>query len=237
MGKWSYIKLVMLLGLLCFLFGFANKRNETRKIKKIDIQFEDETPPFITLNAVNKLLIQNHDSVTNVNKETLVLKDMESRLLENPMIRDANVFITVDGILGAKIEQRKPIARVASSTDFYLDFDGKKMPLSNVYSARVPLITGPSSTNFEALMPLLLKVNEDAFMKSIVVGLEAFKDGTVHLKLRKNDLKVEFGTLNAIDKKFQNFKAFYKKMKEDKKLGLYKKVNLTYGNQVVATKK
>ncbi|MDT0555753.1 cell division protein FtsQ/DivIB [Patiriisocius hiemis] len=237
MGKWNYIKIVLLLGLLVFLFGFANKRNQARNLTKIDIKFQGETPPFITLEAVNKLLIQNQGSVTNVNKETLVLKEMESRLLKNPMIRDADVFITVDGVLGAKIEQRKPIARVASSTDFYLDFDGKKMPLSNVYSARVPLITGSSNTDFEALMPLLLKVNDDSFMKSIVVGLEVFKNGTVHLRLRKNDLKVEFGNTKAIDKKFQNFKAFYKKMKEDKKLSLYKKVNLTYGNQVVATKK
>ena len=110
--NFGFIKLALVLVIVGLLFGFTNQRNDVRKLKSIEVEFTDENSPFITLSAVNKLLIQNGDSVTSIAKETLVLKEMESRLLEHPMVRDAQVFVTVDGELRAKIEQRKPIGRV-----------------------------------------------------------------------------------------------------------------------------
>ncbi len=235
--NWGIIKFLALTGFIILLFGFTKQRNEVRKLSKIDVKFMDENDPFITLSAVNKLLIQNIDSVTSIDKETLVLKEMESRLLLDPMIRGAEVFVTVDGVLGAKIEQRDPVARVAASPDFYLDADGKKMPLSSVYSARVPIVTGVKETQFAAITPLLLQIREDQFMKNTVVGLVVSSEGNVTLQMRKHDFKVLFGKPKAIAKKFQNFKAFYQKTKQDNTLTGYKVVDLKFGNQVVATKK
>jgi len=235
--NWNFIKLFVLSCFLVFLFSFSKNRNESRKITKIDIKFIDDNNPFITLSTVNKLLIQNKEKVTSIGKETLVLKEMEKRLLKNPMIRNAEVFVTVEGVLGVNIEQRKPIARVAASPDYYLDEDGKKMPLSVVYSARVPIITGISENNFAEVTSLILKMNKDPFMKSSVVGLHVKQDGTIDLKLRKHDFTVHFGKPKAVEKKFQNFKAFYKKTKQDSTLMSYNQINLEFTSQVVATKK
>jgi cell division protein FtsQ len=232
-----FLKFIVLFGLIAFLFSFTKKRNEARKITKLDVVFVDENSPFITYNTVNKLLIQNHAKVTDIGKETLVLKKMEQRLLENPMVRDAQVYVSVEGALTAKIEQRKPIGRVSASPDYYLDEDGKKMPLSTVYSARVPIITGDSKNNFNEVTQLLLKINEDEFMKRSVVGLNRKADGDIALELRKNNFKVLFGKPENIEKKFQNFKAFYKKTKQDSTLFGYNKINLKYESQVIATKK
>lgn len=230
------LKFVVLTVLVVFLFSFTQKRNASRKLSKINVEFLDENDPFITLSTVNKLLVQNTDSVTVIGKETLVLKEMESRLLANAMIRDAQVYVTVDGVLGAKIEQRNPIGRIAASPNYYLDEDGKKMPLSSVYAARVPIITGRSKTNFTEITPLLLKINDDEFMRQSVVGIQLTEGGDVTLKLRKYDLDVRFGKVENMELKFQNFKAFYQKTKEDKTLQSYKTIDLQFGNQVVATK-
>ncbi|WP_432412897.1 cell division protein FtsQ/DivIB [Rasiella sp. SM2506] len=230
------IKFVLLIVLVVFLFSFTQKRNSARKLSKISIEFLDENDPFITLSTVNKLLVVNQDSITKVGKETLVLKEMESRLLANAMIRDAQVYVTVDGVLGAKIQQRNPIGRIAASPNYYLDEDGKKMPLSSVYAARVPIITGRSKTNFTEITPLLLKINEDEFMRQSVVGIQLSEGGSVTLKLRKYDFDVRFGKVENMELKFQNFKAFYQKTKEDKTLQSYKTIDLQFGNQVVATK-
>ncbi|RFN59795.1 cell division protein FtsQ/DivIB [Marixanthomonas ophiurae] len=234
--SWEYIKFVLLFGLVVFLFSFTKQRNSSRNLEKTTIEFLDESSPFITRNTVNKLLIQNYDSVTSIRKDRLVLKEVESRLLENDMIFDAQVFITLSGTLGAKIKQRKPLGRVAASLDYYIDEEGKEMPLSSVYTERVPLITGVSKSNFSTVTPLLKAINEDPFMKSSVIGLELRQNGNIELRLRKHNFKVLFGKPKAIANKFQNFKAFYKKTKQDNKLSSYKLVNLQFGNQVVATK-
>jgi cell division protein FtsQ len=232
-----FIKFSVLVALVVFLLGFSRQRNLSRNLERIDIEFTDENEPFITHDAVNKLLIQNTDSVTSIVKETLDLNEMEQRLLGNPMIRDAEVFVTVDGALGARIEQRNPIARVASSPDYYLDEDGKKMPLSSVYTARVPLITGRSQSDLTEVTELLLEIEGDDFMKSSVVGLHLQNNGDVILRLRKRDLKVHFGKPRDIARKFRNFKAFYKKTKQDNLINNYSLVDLRFGDQVVATKR
>ncbi|MBV1923532.1 MAG: hypothetical protein KUG68_05875 [Flavobacteriaceae bacterium] len=234
---WNIIKFTALIGLVVFLFGFSKQRNEQRKLAKIDIDFVDENSPFITLKSVNKLLIQNEDSVTSIGKETLVLNKIENRLLKHPMIKNADVYVSIDGVLGTKIEQRQPIARITGSPDFYLDEEGKKMPLSEVYTARVPIVTGVSKTEFSELKELILKINADEFMMKSVVGCHLESNGDINLKIRKHDFTVLFGKPIDIKNKFQNFKAFYKKTKEDSLLSRYKLVNLKYNNQVVATKK
>ena len=184
-------------------------------------------------------MIQSEEEVTDIGKETIDLVGMERRLKENPMVRNAQVFITINGILGVKIEQRDPIARILmkGGTSFYLDADGKEMPLSAVYSARVPIVTGISENEFEEITTLLLKIREDEFMHHSVVGLNRNRNGEIELELRKSNLKVLFGKPEMIDKKFQNFKAFYKKTIQDSTYYKYDKVNLKFKSQVIATKK
>ena len=123
--NWNFVGFIVLLSFVVFLFGFTKQRNEARNLSKIVVSFEDKTPPFITLNSVNKLLIQNFETVASIPKEALVLKEVEERLLKNQMIQRAEVYITVDGILGAKIKQRTPIARVIDKLDYYLDTEGE----------------------------------------------------------------------------------------------------------------
>jgi len=234
--NWNLIRFLMITGLIIFLFSFSKQRNEMRKLTKIEIDFKNENALFISQKSVNKLLIQNDDSVTNIGKETLVLNRMEETLLKNPMIKNAEVFVTIDGSLGVKIEQRKPIARVLGSPDFYIDEEGTKMPLSAVYSARVPIITGNLNNDYKGVTKLLLKINEDDFMKECVIGLQIQPDETINLRIRKNDFKVLFGKPIAIENKFQKFKAFYKLTKQEGLLSNYSLVNLEFNNQVVATK-
>jgi cell division protein FtsQ len=121
--------------------------------------------------------------------------------------------------------------------DYYLDTDGKTMPMSAVYSARVPLVNGSTKMNFDKLTTLLLKINEDPFMKSIVVGLDVENDGNITMRLRKHNFKVLLGNTEAIEKKFQNFKAFYQKTKRDGSLDGYDLVKLQFESQVIATKR
>ena len=59
-----------------------------------------------------------------VPKETLDLNELESALKSNPMIKTAEVYVTVNGTLKAEIEQKTPIARVSTNASYYIDDDG-----------------------------------------------------------------------------------------------------------------
>ena len=229
--------MVVLMGLIVFLFAFALNKNAVRNVSSPNIEFIGESSPFITTQYVSKLLIQNFKGVKNVSKETLDLNELEIALKSNPMIKTAEVYVAVNGTLNAKIEQKTPIARVSTNASYYIDADGFYMPLSSNYAARVPLVTGfVDKNNLKSIYIVANKIKEDEFLKKHVIEINQSTDSMIYLKLRQCQFLVQLGSVKNIDKKINNLKAFYQKNLEEKTLGNYSKVNLQFDNQVVCTK-
>lgn len=238
MNRFSkYIKGILVLGLVFFLFAFAEKRNSSRNLEVFDVYFTNSENLYMTEEAVNKLLIQSEGEVKSIGKEAIDLNKIEELLDAQKMIEKAEVFLSVDGKLGATITQRKPIARIMGTVPYYIDRKGLNMPLSEYHSARVPLVTGVSKQHLEEIFPLVKHIKSDGFLSRHITGIHRLPDGNYELQVRKFDFVVFFGKVNQIEKKFNNFKAFYQKAMKDKKLNTYKKVNLRFGDQVVCTKK
>ena len=236
--NWNYIKGFLLITLVGFIFVFSSFRNSARKVDKISVNFEGENNLFITEEAVNKLLIQNKEAITNMAKETLDLNELETVLKSNPMIKTAQVHLTVNGEVRANVVQRKPIARVSTNASYYIDDEGSFMPLSANHSARVPLVTGHVKKNkLDKVYTLASKIFNDQFLKTHIVEIKQNSNETFVLKTRVLDFEILLGDIENLDKKISNLKAFYQKAKKDKVLNTYSKVNLQFDNQVVCTKK
>lgn len=233
-----YIKVFVLLVLVVFLFAFSSVRNSARKVSAPEIKFIGEENLFITHETVSKLLIQNQQSVTNKPKEIIDLNRLENALTANPMIKEAQVFIDVDGKITAEIEQKKPLARVSTNASYYLDDTGSHMPLSTNYTARVPLVTGTVYKNELAnVFTIASKVQQDDFLKKHVVEIHQNDNKSIDLKFRLHDFTIHLGSLKSLDKKINNLKAFYQKAMRDNTLNDYSVVNLKFDNQVICTKK
>ena len=235
--NWGYIKLVVLFAVVVFLFAFATIRNGERQITEPSIKFVGENNLFLTNETVSKLLIQNYGALKNVPKETLVLDELEKALKSNPMVKNAEVYVSVNATLKAEIEQKTPIARVSTNASYYIDDEGSFMPLSKNYSARVPLVTGyVEKNNLKNVYKIARKIKEDEFLKKHVFEIHQERDKKLYLRLRKCDFLVQLGDEKFLDKKINNLKAFYKKNQKDNTLNSYSKVNLQFENQVICTK-
>lgn len=231
----KYIRFAFLITLVIGLFAFTGKRNEGRNIKGVDIEFVQEQNPYINELTVNKLLIQNQVGVTNVGKEIIVLGSVEKALDRHQMIENTDVYLTVKGELKATIKQRTPIARVNSVDPFYIDSNGMMMPLSDNHSAHVPIVANVSEKEVAEVFPLLKFIQEDNFLKQHVVSVTKNPIGDYELDLRVYGFKINFGKIQNIQTKVDNFKAFYQKTTKDQSLNRYSEVNLQYRNQVVCT--
>ncbi|WP_044402442.1 cell division protein FtsQ/DivIB [Lacinutrix sp. Hel_I_90] len=235
--NWNYIKIIGLLAIVVFLYAFTSKRNNRRKVAEPIVTFVDDQKPFVTHATVSKLLIQNQRPVTSVPKETLDLNGLEQALNAHKMIESAEVFLRVNGGFSVKIKQKMPIARVSSPSAYYIDSKGGYMPLSTNYTARVPMVTGHVKQNDLAVVyTIASRIMNDEFLKTNVVEIHQNNDKSIDLKLRQCQFTVQLGSLNYLDKKINNLKAFYNKAIKDKSLKKYSKVNLQFENQVVCTK-
>jgi cell division protein FtsQ len=206
-------------------------------VSEPQVQFLGDNNLYVTEATVSKLLIQKQGGVKKASKEILDLNQLESALNSNPMIRSAEVYLTVNGALHADIVQKKPIARVSTNASFYIDEEGSYMPLSSNFSARVPIVTG--FVRKEALSNVLQiaqKVYNDEFLKKYVIEIHQNEDNSIDLRLRQSSFIVHLGRLNQLNKKVNNLKVFYQKALKEKTLNNYSKINLQFDNQVVCTK-
>jgi cell division protein FtsQ len=236
--NWNYIKGILVLVLMCFVFAFSANRNNRRPVSQVKVNFLGDDNLFITQESVNKLLIVKKEDLTKVPKEILDLNGLETALNSNPMIKTAQVYLTVNGEVRADVKQRNPIARVSTNASYYIDDEGKFMPLSTNYSARVPLVTGfIEKNNLNNVFKIAHKIYNDQFLKKHIIEIHQNQDQTLVLKNRVLDFEIVIGNVDRLDKKINNLKVFYQKAKKDKTLEKYKIVNLQFENQVVCTKK
>jgi cell division protein FtsQ len=236
--NWANIRLILILGVVVFLYSFSAKRNDGRMMKAPEVQFK-ESQNFITKDNVNKLLIQNYGTITGIAKVQLDLNKVEKSIDNNPMVDKAEVYATVDGKLKAIVTQKKPVARIFSgSKSYYLDYKGNEMPLSDSETARVLLVSGSIDRVDDVKLKALLNyIFDDGFLKKNITGMNITPLGTIMMQSRSYDYEIVFGQPINIDRKFKNYKAFLQDAVKDTLIENYKTINLKFTQQVVCTKK
>jgi cell division protein FtsQ len=236
--NWTNIRLVLMFGLVIFLFSFTSNRNEKRKLKKSVVVFVGDNAPFVKQETVNKLLIENKKDASSIEKDKLDLNKLEKVIDAHEMIEKSNVFVSIDGVLKAVVKQKTPIARVYDEgSSFYIDYKGNRMPLSMNFTARVPLVSGViNEKNNEDLAKLFREIHNDAFLKKNIIGVQIMPNGSLMMLNRNFDFQIDFGRMINVKQKFKNYKAFFQKAILDSSLYKYKKIDLRFTEQVVCTK-
>jgi cell division protein FtsQ len=237
--NWNIVKTVFLLALVSFLFSFSHRKNVDKKVRDVLVEFEEGENLFMNYEMVNKLLIQNGKTVKNERLSALDLHLLEANLLSHPMVENAAIFLTVDGLLKSKVKQREPIARVISNTDsYYIDRQAKEMPLSLNHSARVVLVSGDiKDEDNKQIHQLVKKIMSNDFLKKQIVGIRKKTNNEFVLETRVDDQKIELGKIENLNKKFMNLESFFKKATIDNSINNYSLINLKYDKQVVCTKR
>lgn len=236
--NWFDVFLVLIIFALVGLFLFAQSRAKQRTVDAIEVKFLSNNNHFITQEMVNNLLIQNFPKSSNVFKEELDLNKLEQELQKNEMIASSQVYFDKNGVLNAEVVQKTAIARVLTHNgSYYIDKQGGMMPLSDHFSAHVPVVYGKiSERNKSDFLQMLNLIFEDDFLKKSITGIKINPDQSLNLTVREYDYNVEIGRLTEIDKKLANYKAFLHYSKNDTIIPYYKNVNLRFTEQVICTK-
>lgn len=232
------IQMAFILLVILGLYAFTNQRNHARKITKISYAFTGNENLYTNFESVNKLLIQKNKGPLNASKDKVALHLIEQWLNQDPMLQSATVYMTVDGVLRGLLTQKTPVARVVSDSVFYLDKLGNVMPLSELYSARVPIITGAvTEKELLDLHKLVTFAAQDVFLAKNIVGIHVERERHYLFKCRMDGFDIIWGNAHNLNVKTSKLKAFYNKATQDNTLQNYSFVDVRFKNQVVATKK
>ena len=236
--NWFDVFLGLVVALMSSLLVFASKRNDARYVEKVDVKFLSSNNHFITQEMVEKLIVQNFSDDGTMPKGKLDLKSIEEQLNNHPMIAHSEVYVGVDGKLYAEVAQKTAVGRVINAgTSYYIDANGNQMPLSEQFSARVPIVSGQlKAENKERFTELLNEIFYDEFLKTTLTGIHINPDQSLIFSVRNFDYQIEFGHLKEIDRKLDNYKAFVHYSVNDTMITHYKNINLRFTEQVVCTK-
>lgn len=178
----------------------------------------------------------------------LNLSEIETEIKKNIWIRDAESFIDNNGMLVVEIDEREPVARVftTAGSTFYIDSSLMMLPLSEKFSARVPVFTNfpteakvlprRDSSLLRDISLLSQYIHDDEFLMGMIDQVDINNYSFEFIPKVGNQVIV-FGDGNDIDDKFSRMKLFYKQVMAKAGWNYYSVVNLSYNNQVVAKRR
>jgi cell division protein FtsQ len=152
-------------------------------------------------------------------------------------VKEATVYTTPDGTLFIDVSQRTPVMRyVGPATSFYIDNEGREMPLSGKYTARVLVVTGQADRAFlrDSLFQLVREIRSQPFLDALVEGIVVSPDHELELVPRVGEERIFFGDAGDYGWKLTKLKVFYEKGLPNVGWDRYSGIDLRYSNQVVA---
>jgi len=178
---------------------------------------------------------------------TLNLHELEIALERNTWISDAELYVDKQDHLHVTISEKEPIARIftTAGSSFYIDKSGKKMPLSDKLSARVPVFTGfPEKKKLSGEDSVLLVrvtkvaafILRDSFWLAQVAQMDITPDRGFDMIPVVGNHVVKMGAESPIENQFNRLFAFYKQVISKTGFERYKVINVQYAGQVVASR-
>jgi len=243
--------------------GFTESKQRNMPCSEVNVTIKGlSEQTFVEKSDVMQTVQDKFGQLTGKPLNTINISLLENIIDNNPFVASAEVFSTIDGKLNIEVVPRVPIVRIIDNNNqsFYIDDRGVCMPLSDKYSASVPVVSGfiqsmegvhkvrmmgekeISDTSFhptmiEKVYSLAGYISRHEFWNAQVEQVYVDEDGEMELIPRVGNQTIVFGDEKQMDEKFKKLFLFYKEGLSKQGWDKYKTINLKYKDQVVCTKK
>ena len=226
---------------LLITMGFVSREQRQLSCTSVDIRINyDHKNFFVEKGDILSMIAAKGIKLVGVPLSVVNFENMETLINTNPSIAKVEVYSTIAGEIKIDIVQRKPIIRIISDDlllNFYIDENGKKMPLSSKHTSKVLIANGNIKTSMlDDLFKLAKYVDKNNFWKSQIQQIYINLDEEIELIPRVGRHKIIFGDVSDMDEKFKKLMIFYKKGLHYTGWNKYKTINLKFKNQIVCTK-
>ncbi|MEO5892028.1 MAG: hypothetical protein ABIQ31_17405 [Ferruginibacter sp.] len=177
------------------------------------------------------------------------LKEMEMALQKNVWVKTAQLFFDNNERLQVNVLEREPVARVftSSGTTFYIDSSVAMLPLSEKFSARLPVFTNfPSdkkvlikadSNLLRDILVVSTAIQQDSFYMAMIDQVDITTQRTFEMVPKFGNTIIIFGDAKNAADKMSRLRLFYQEIMVKAGWNKYSEINVQYNNQVVAKRK
>jgi cell division protein FtsQ len=240
--------------------GFTGQRREAMTCSGVQVHIDDTIGhSFVQVTDIESIIRDKYGIIEGRPLHAINTALLESIIRNNPFVKTAEVFSSIDGKLYVEVIQRTPIVRVINQLgeSFYIDEQGTFMPLSGQYTARVPVANGYlfdreaerniiqyseeqradtsiKRSRIDEVFRVAQFLQSEPFWQAQAEQLYVNLNGDIELVPRVGNHTILLGDASRLEEKFRNLKWFYREELNKKGWGEYKTINLKYHDQVVA---
>lgn len=226
----------------------AMQKKDLKECKGIEINISGVSNNFFIDKSDVQKIITRYAGNNAIGKriDNFNLVAMETALKKDVWIKNAELFFDNNEILQVAVEEREPVARIFTATGatFYIDSSNMMLPLSEKFSARLPVFTGfPTETKvlsnadsnlLNDIKNISLQIQADSFLMAMIDQVDITSQRTFEMIPKIGDQVIVFGDASDAGRKFRKLQLFYKKVMTKMGWNRYSIINLQYRNQVVA---
>jgi cell division protein FtsQ len=259
--NWRKVLQITLWSLLTAAFivsmGFTEQRRNELVCTEVVIHIDDSVRhSFVEESDVRQIINNKFGNVIGKMLNGINTSVLESLIDNNPFVLNAEVFSTVDGKLVIDVKQRNPVVRIinAFGENYYIDEQGVFMPMSDKYSAQVPVANGNifskeseqkirvasdsaiHLSSIEKIFRISDFVRKNEFWNAQIEQVYINGEGEMELISRVGVQPVLFGDINNMEEKFEKLFLFYKHGLSKTGWNEYRFIDLRYKDQIVCAK-
>lgn len=235
---------------LVVLFVIAWQAKGIKQCKDIQVELVGNSTKALflyeqeILGLINDEHIKVGDPITKIN-----LGALEKKLEQSGWIKNVELFIDNKMVLQVKIEQRTPIARVftVGGNSFYMDNEGRRLPLRQLSVLRLPVFTGftsdqpvlskPDSALLLDMVYFANTIKLDTFFTAQIAQINIESNGDFELIPTIGDHLILIGKVDKLEDKLNRLYTFYKKVWVPSGINAFQVLDCRFDKQIVALKK
>jgi cell division protein FtsQ len=238
------------------LLAAAIRKKDSSHCKKIDIKITGiENSLFGDEKFVDeKDILNTIKNVCNANPigksiGSFDLRKIEIELEKSKWVKNAELFFDNNDVLKVKVQEREPVARVftTGATSFYIDTALNMLPLSDKFSARLPVFTGfpsdkivlsPADSNLlRGIKIISSAIQKNSFLMAMIEQVDITPQYNFEMIPKIGNQVIVFGNATDVEEKFSKLQLFYKQVMVKSGWGRYSEINVQFKNQLVAKRK
>ncbi|HVE61316.1 MAG TPA: hypothetical protein VNA26_05835 [Chitinophagaceae bacterium] len=235
--------------IMVVLLAAANRKEKKQLCKQVIVKIKGAgDKPYIKRNDILQQLQSSKNFLINKQLTKINLAQLERKLEKAAWIKDADLYFDSKNVLHVIVAERKPIARVFSSSgaSFYIDMEGRKMPLLEEISLRLPIITNfPAAKKLNRRDSLLLKeltsiiryISAHSFWSSQIAQVDITSMRNFELIPLVGNHIIRIGNAEYLEEKLARLMIYYKQVAAKAGFDKYKVLDVQYRGQVLGIKK
>ncbi len=254
----SLFVVILLIVLIVCSNIYAGKINVSKVNIKVSYGMSDT---IVLANNINESLKNEFGDFLQKQRKDIDQKKIESFLMQNPYIEQAQVYQTLKGVLNIDIKQREPIVRIYTlrNKEYYIDKFGKIILIDNNQLTDVVVASGNidvNSSNLEKNLDTIDIENKKGFDKTLsniyYIALQLASDSILNYQIDQiyvpakgnyelipkiGNYIIRIGENKDLEEELIKLRYLYKEAFSRNGWDNYSMVDLRFRHQVVCTKK